>query len=170
MPPTGNRKMIRRSIPTRDGVFGADYSARGLAQLHFPTGRPAKHQPVTDPASAAVRSWHRATKAALIAVLAGRTPPKLPPLDLLAGTEFQQRVWNELRRIPRGETRSYGEIARALGQPKSARAVGGACGANPLPVLVPCHRVLAATGKLGGFSGGPEWKRRLLGREGITPA
>lgn len=70
-------------------------------------------------------------------------------------------------RIPPGETRSYGEIAAALGQPLASRAVGGACGANPIPVLVPCHRVLAANGRLGGFSGGLDWKRRLLAIEGV---
>lgn len=67
-----------------------------------------------------------------------------------------------------GETKSYGEIAEAIGKPKAVRAVGGACGANPIPVLVPCHRILAANKKIGGFSGGLEWKRRLLGREGVS--
>jgi len=66
-----------------------------------------------------------------------------------------------------GRTKSYGEIARAIGKPKAVRAVGGACGANPIPVLVPCHRVLAAHGKIGGFSSGLAWKRELLKREGI---
>lgn len=70
--------------------------------------------------------------------------------------------------IPRGETKSYGEIAMELHRPLASRAVGGACGANPIPVLVPCHRVLAANGRLGGFSGGLEWKRRLLAIEGIA--
>ena len=69
-----------------------------------------------------------------------------------------------------GETKSYGEIAEAIGKPKAVRAVGGACGANPIPVLVPCHRVLAANRKIGGFSGGLEWKRRLLEREGVKIA
>ena len=72
-----------------------------------------------------------------------------------------------MQEIPFGQTRSYGEIARAIGRPKGMRAVGGACGANPIPVLVPCHRVLAAKGKLGGFSGGLDWKRTLLEREGV---
>lgn len=71
-------------------------------------------------------------------------------------------------RIPRGATMSYGEIAAKLNNPRASRAVGGACGANPIPLLVPCHRVLAANGRLGGFSGGLDWKRRLLAIEGIT--
>jgi len=99
-------------------------------------------------------------------VLARRSPGKFPPLDL-AGTEFQKTVWNALRKIPLGKTKSYGEIARAIGRPRAVRAVGGACGANPIPVLVPCHRVLAANKKLGGFSGGLNRKRELLAREGI---
>ena len=67
-----------------------------------------------------------------------------------------------------GKTKSYGEIAQAIGKPKAVRAVGSACGANPIPVLVPCHRVLAANHKLGGFSGGLTRKRSLLAREGIV--
>lgn len=70
-------------------------------------------------------------------------------------------------RIPPAQTRSYGEIARTIGKPKAVRAVGSACGANPIPVLVPCHRVLAANRKIGGFSGGLAWKRTLLAREGV---
>lgn len=70
-------------------------------------------------------------------------------------------------KIPAGKTKSYGEIATAIKNPKAVRAVGGACGANPIPVLVPCHRILAANKKIGGFSGGLDWKRSLLAREGI---
>ncbi len=93
----------------------------------------------------------------------------LPPLALhLLGTPFQVRVWEELRRIPAGQTRSYGEVARAVGRPGAARAVGAACGANPVPLFVPCHRVLAAGGGLGGFGGGLPLKRALLLREGAA--
>jgi methylated-DNA-[protein]-cysteine S-methyltransferase len=87
------------------------------------------------------------------------------PLDL-RGTEFQVRVWRELLAIPRGELRTYGEIARRIGAPGGARAVGGAAGSNPVPIVVPCHRVVAADGP-GGFTGGLDWKRRLLEREGV---
>ncbi len=167
MRPTGNLKLVRLLIATRDGEFLAEYSAKGLAQLHFPTARTIIHQPATDPPSPAIRPWHRATKAALKAILAGRAPRTFPPLDLSTGTPFQQAVWRALGKIPVGQTRNYGELARAIGKPKGVRAVGGACGANPIPVLVPCHRVLAANRKLGGFSGGLDWKRRLLDREGV---
>lgn len=83
-----------------------------------------------------------------------------------AGTKFQRKVWRALQRIPYGETRSYAWVAAAIGHPKALRAVGRACGANPLPLIIPCHRVVAANGALGGFSGGLAWKRRLLALEG----
>lgn len=82
------------------------------------------------------------------------------------GTAFEKQVWAALREIPYGETRSYGAIARELGRPGSARAVGRANGANPLPIVVPCHRVLGADGSLTGFGGGLETKERLLELEG----
>ena len=86
------------------------------------------------------------------------------PLDL-AGTGFQRRVWLELTRIPYGETRSYLEVARAIGAPKAVRAVGAANGANPVAIVVPCHRVIGAGGKLVGYGGGLPLKRRLLSLE-----
>lgn len=81
------------------------------------------------------------------------------------GTPFQQSVWNALRTIPYGETQSYGDIARAIGKPKAVRAVGAANGANPLPIVVPCHRVVGADGSLTGFGGGLPHKKRLLALE-----
>jgi AraC family transcriptional regulator of adaptative response/methylated-DNA-[protein]-cysteine methyltransferase len=86
------------------------------------------------------------------------------PLDI-RWTAFQRRVWEELRRIPLGETRSYGEIARALGQPHAQRAVGHACATNPVPLIVPCHRVVRGDGDLGGYRLGPARKRKLLEQE-----
>lgn len=84
------------------------------------------------------------------------------------GTPFQRRVWSALMEIPRGRCATYGGLARTLElPPKSARAVGLACGANPLPVLVPCHRVVAAGGDLTGFTAGLPWKRALLELEGV---
>lgn len=88
------------------------------------------------------------------------------PLDV-KGTAFQQRVWEELRRIPHGETRSYGALAAALGNPKASRAVGGANGANHVAVLIPCHRVIASDGTLGGYAYGLAIKAELLRREGV---
>lgn len=84
------------------------------------------------------------------------------------GTAFERSVWNELSRIPYGQTRSYAEIARTLGKPGAARAVGRANGANPIPIVVPCHRVIGANGSLTGFGGGLEVKSLLLEIEGAA--
>jgi methylated-DNA-[protein]-cysteine S-methyltransferase len=84
----------------------------------------------------------------------------------LQGTPFQIRVWRELLRIPYGETRSYIQIADGLGAPKAVRAVGAANGANPVPIIVPCHRVIGSTGRLVGYGGGLPLKKRLLTLEG----
>jgi methylated-DNA-[protein]-cysteine S-methyltransferase len=85
----------------------------------------------------------------------------------LDGTPFQRDVWAELSRIPYGETISYGELARRVGRPKGPRAVGQANGKNPIPIMVPCHRVLASNG-IGGYGGGLPMKRALLAVEGLT--
>jgi AraC family transcriptional regulator, regulatory protein of adaptative response / methylated-DNA-[protein]-cysteine methyltransferase len=98
----------------------------------------------------------------------GRDPADALPLDVL-GTAFQRRVWEELRRIPVGEVRTYGEVAAAVGSPGASRAVGSACGANPVPVVVPCHRVVPASGGIGNYGLGPARKRRLLQAEGAEP-
>ena len=90
------------------------------------------------------------------------------PLDLSLGTAFQQAVWRALLDIPFGQTASYGEIARRIGRPEAVRAVGGAVGRNPLSILVPCHRVIGASGALTGYSGGMERKIALLRIEGIA--
>jgi methylated-DNA-[protein]-cysteine S-methyltransferase len=89
-------------------------------------------------------------------------------LDLEKATRFQRRVWEVTRSIPYGETRSYLWIARRVRSPRGARAVGQALGANPLPIIIPCHRVVSSDGGLGGFSGGLNVKRRLLKLEGTV--
>lgn len=87
------------------------------------------------------------------------------------GTEFQRLVWNELLRIPYGETRSYAQVAASIGKPSATRAVGAANGANPIPIVVPCHRVIGASGQLVGYGGGLDIKARLLELEGLmSPA
>jgi O-6-methylguanine DNA methyltransferase len=173
---------VELPVSTPDGQFTARYTENGLAELNFPkNGRtklplglaaqqrsPTKiKNPKSTIRNPQLKNWHRATESALKSILAGLKPRQFPPLDVSAGTEFQQAVWRELRKISPGKTKSYGEIAERMGRHKAVRAVGGACGANPIPVLIPCHRVLAANKKLGGFSGGLHWKRRLLAREGI---
>ncbi|HXS68879.1 MAG TPA: methylated-DNA--[protein]-cysteine S-methyltransferase [Candidatus Polarisedimenticolia bacterium] len=84
-----------------------------------------------------------------------------------AGTPFQSKVWDALEKIPFGETRSYGQIAKQIGNPTAVRAVGAAIGRNPLSVMVPCHRVIGASGDLTGFAGGLDMKKRLLALEGV---
>lgn len=158
----------RIPIPTTEGSFVAHYSGLGLCGLEFPSSenRRDREEDAAQP-KAQVRRWHATASKALRRTLAGRAPKQLPPLDLSAGTEFQQQVWRALRKIGWGRTWSYRQVAQAIGKPKAVRAVGGACGANPIPVFVPCHRVLAADNTLGGFSAGLNWKRALLAREGI---
>ncbi|HHY04819.1 MAG TPA: methylated-DNA--[protein]-cysteine S-methyltransferase [Thermoanaerobacterales bacterium] len=87
-------------------------------------------------------------------------------LDLV-GTKFQKAVWKALLKIPYGTTKSYSQIAKEIGCPKATRAVGAANGANPIPIVVPCHRVIAKDGTLGGYGGGLEMKKELLSLEGI---
>ena len=103
-----------------------------------------------------------------VARLVAGEPPDIDtdlPLDV-RGTAFQRRVWEALRRIPRGETRTYSQIAEDIGQPTATRAVANACGKNPTPVVVPCHRVVRTDGGLGGYALGIERKQKLLNREG----
>ena len=89
---------------------------------------------------------------------------------LLVGTEFQHKVWRTMMIVPAGYVTTYGEIAKKIGKKGASRAVGSACGANPVPYLVPCHRVIAANSGLGGFSGGIEIKKILLKKEGAKIA
>jgi O-6-methylguanine DNA methyltransferase len=167
------RILISLPASTTAGEFLAFYSEHGLARLEFPPhsaeafNSKTKTDPSNVPLPSAIRLWHEQTSRALEAALSGQPVETFPPLDL-HGTEFQRRVWSALRQIPPGATIGYAELAARIGSPKAVRAAGGACGANPVPVLVPCHRVLAASRKLGGFSGGLDWKRKLLSAEGIA--
>lgn len=97
---------------------------------------------------------------------AGRLQQFDLPLDL-HGTAFQKSVWDALNAIPYGQVKSYGDIAREIGNIKAVRAVGGACGANPVPIIVPCHRVIGSNRSLTGFAGGVDLKERMLQMEGV---
>ena len=130
------------------GVFGLSFSDRGPSRAGV---------------SARARAHLEATEEALASYFAGR-PPRLPVLDL-RGSPFQLAVWSVLREIPWGEVRTYGEIAALLGRAGGARAVGAANGQNPVAILIPCHRVVQAGGRLGGFAAGVEVKRWLLAHE-----
>lgn len=119
-----------------------------------------------EPAAPGARSTAEAAVAAqLVEYFAGKRTSFDVPVAL-RGTPFQLDVWNELRKIPYGHTISYAELAHRIGRPSAVRAVGAANGANPIPVIVPCHRVIGANGSLTGYGGGIERKQWLLALEG----
>lgn len=148
------------------GTLRLAATARGLVKVALPRGAFAGWLANALPDSERVTSLPVLEQARreLVDYFAGRRHEFDVPLDL-RGTPFQVAVWNALARVPYGETRSYRDIARAVRRPRAFRAVGAANGANPVPVIVPCHRVIAATGRLGGYGGGLEAKRRLLAFE-----
>lgn len=166
-----NHRLPVASLPveTVDGIFLAHYSAEGLMRLDFPSRKkPTPGWVEISGLRARISRWHKLTTRALKEVLAGKPISKLPPFDLSETTEFQRKVWSALEKIPAGQTKTYGELARELGNAKAMRAVGRGCGTNPIPILIPCHRLVAARGKIGGFSGGLKWKEALLKREGVV--
>ncbi|MDA0766297.1 MAG: methylated-DNA--[protein]-cysteine S-methyltransferase [Verrucomicrobia bacterium] len=152
---------VSRTISSPVGNLILLASAEGLAGLFF--GHRIERDSL--PSEDAGNGHLAAAEKQLREYFAGKRTRFDLPFDV-AGTDFQKRVWAELSRIPFGVTRSYGEIAARIGNPKSVRAVGLANGANPLSVIVPCHRVIGANGSLTGFGGGLELKRRLLVLEG----
>jgi methylated-DNA-[protein]-cysteine S-methyltransferase len=155
-------------VPTPVGALWVATDAQGAvvaagwpderSPLDWATGLGVSVEGVSDEPSAAaerLRAWF--------------ADPSVPLDDLVvrpAGTEFQQRVWEALRQIPLGRTWSYGQLARAVGRPRGAQAVGAANGANPVAVLVPCHRVVGSDGRLTGYAGGLHRKEWLLAHEG----
>jgi len=146
-----NYRMLKTSIGELMIVGDAD----GLRAIHFHGGVPEA-------------SWTEGGLDDAVAQLTAYFAGDLRDFDLElspAGTDFQQAVWGALREIPYGETTTYGAIAADLGKPKASRAVGLANGRNPLPIVVPCHRVIGKNGSLTGFAGGLDIKRRLLDLE-----
>jgi len=133
----------------------------GLHLVHFATGRRPKSPQ---------RDWteNRAPFKEVIRQLEAYFEGKLQDFDLplvLNGTDFQLLVWRNLRKIPYGETVTYGQLARRIGSPDAARAVGLANGSNPIPIIIPCHRVIGSSGDLTGFGGGLPVKKKLLALE-----
>jgi methylated-DNA-[protein]-cysteine S-methyltransferase len=139
------------------GPVHALFNAHALVSLAF--GK-AGGMPAADAATT------RRLAADLADYFAGRPRAIRTTLDTGSGTPFQRKVWAELAKIPFGTTLSYAELARRVGAPRAARAVGQAVGANPIPILIPCHRVIRSDGALGGFSAGLEIKQWLLRHEG----
>jgi methylated-DNA-[protein]-cysteine S-methyltransferase len=157
-----------KTMPSPVGALTLVAGARGLAAILWEDDRPGRvklgvmeerpDHPVLAEAEAQLREYFAGTRTRF-------------DLSLDAeGTDFQKRVWAQLLAIPFGETRTYGEIARAIGSPNAVRAVGGANGRNPLSIVAPCHRVIGGNGTLTGFAGGLEAKRYLLALEGLELA
>ncbi len=149
---------------TARGICAIDVGRRGRGSASG-NGR-ARPAPRSTPAGEARRAFRHASRAAheLHEYFAGRRRRFTVPLDL-AGTDFQRRAWAAMRRVPYGATMSYAQQARRAGAPRAVRAVGSANGANPVPIIVPCHRIVASDGSLGGYALGLAAKRRLLALE-----
>ena len=162
MPSFTPRACVRYESPLGTMLLAA--TDRGLAGLWFEGQRhgPDSHGWPQDGEHPVLRE----TVAQLRAYFAGQRSAFDLPLDLQAGTAFQQSVWAALCAIPRGRTTSYAALARELGRPQAARAIGAAVGRNPLSIVVPCHRVLGTGGALTGYAGGLERKTALLKLEG----
>lgn len=162
-PITTERALVTTRVSSPLGeltLFGTDDALVGLYfEQHRPaprlTGRPGTSRAL-DQARADLEAYFRGPSHRRRVALAAR------------GTELERAVWRELATIPLGDTRTYGEIAAALGRPGAARAVGSAVARNPLSILVPCHRVVGARGALTGFAGGLERKAWLLAHEGVA--
>jgi AraC family transcriptional regulator, regulatory protein of adaptative response / methylated-DNA-[protein]-cysteine methyltransferase len=150
------------------GFVGIAMSERGLCALAFGDSAKAAHAAVQSRfPKARLLEAGRDLSGALARVVALVEEPSGAldlPLDI-RGTAFQERVWQALRRIPAGKTRSYGEIAKAIGRPSASRAVAQACGANKIAIAIPCHRVVASDGGVGGYAFGVKRKKELLAKE-----
>jgi len=162
----GAGERIRYTVTTCSlGDILIAWTARGVCEVGFADsaadlfGQLRKHYPNAILEASKQTEWAEA----VIDAVEMASPADIP-IDII-GTAFQERVWRALRAIPPGQTRTYAEVARALGAPAAARAVAGACAANPLAVLVPCHRVLRKDGNPSGYRWGLDRKRELLRRE-----
>lgn len=159
------RDLFYTYIPSPLGDLLVAGDGETLHLISFPTGNKTLQH---------ADHWQRNDKmfkdvaAQLDAYFAG-TLKEFDVLLTLDGTDFQNQIWKNLATIPYGETATYGEMAKKAGRPKASRAVGAANGANPLPIVLPCHRVIGSTGALTGFGGGMDAKKFLLGLEGALP-
>ncbi len=151
----------RRAVDSPVGLISITAASGGILSVEFVKKDPGKKK---GPAGA--EKWIDATEAKLKRYFNGEIRA-LSALPLIPeGTEFQQKVWRALTKVPAGKTVSYQQIAKAVGSPKAARAVGTACSKNQICLFIPCHRIVAENKKLGGFSGGIDKKKILLRHEG----
>ncbi len=163
-------RILYTKAATSLGTHGIAVSPKGICVIHFKWDEAALQRELGRrfPGAELVRD-DAGTADAVAALRAWVEQPNAAPasrLDLV-GTDFQRRVWQAIAKIPAGQVISYAELARRAGRPRAIRAAAQACGANPVPLLVPCHRVVASDGGLGGFGGGLPMKRKLLAREGL---
>ena len=152
-------------VPTTLGPMLVAATVRGVCRLAFGEGRDDLVRRFSNAELVEGGEDFEGLLGEVVSAVEQAGPSAHIPLDV-AGTAFQERVWQELRRIPPGETRSYAQIAAAIGQPGAMRAAGSANGANPVAVLIPCHRVVRSNGSLGGYAWGKAIKAELLRREG----
>lgn len=146
--------MSRQTIPTPIGPLLAEADEKGLFSLRFGRAEAEVPDKITEETAKQLREYFSGKRQVFTVPLAPR------------GTEFQRSVWEKLREVPFGKVASYGALAAALGRPSAARAVANALGKNPILILQPCHRIVAARG-LGGFTGGLSAKRTLLSLEHV---
>ncbi len=155
-------------IQTSQGDFHCYFTQTGLARLFFPEAKlDFRPRPGIDLSPNCAHEWIHLTEQCIQRLMSGKPPSQMPPFDLDGHGAFECSVWEQLLAIPWGTTKSYGEIAENLGSIGHSRAVGTACGRNPIPLLIPCHRVIASNGNLGGFSGPKGWKEKLLKLERV---
>jgi len=147
------------TLDTPLGTLQIEATERGLCGIWFPS------RSINQGPTSGKNRVISLAKQELNAYFAGDLTTFSVPLDW-QGTRFQESVWQALLAIPYGKTMTYGDVARAIGRPRSSRPVGGAVGKNPLPIIVPCHRVIGSDGSLTGFTGGLDIKIRLLELEG----
>lgn len=159
---------VTKTVASPVGPLKLVASDKGLAAILWAHDRPGRVR-LGDLVADGAHPVLRSAEAQLGAYFAGRRGRFDLALDM-AGTDFQKTVWAALLAIPYGATRTYGALAAAIGSPKASRAVGAACGRNPVSIMVPCHRAVGSTGALTGFAGGLETKRFLLDLEGRADA
>ncbi len=182
IPPSKGRHVVRARLvdsfsvylsvlETRLGRIGVAYRERGIVSLQLP--RPTEDQAWLDlrkeyPEGVRREDVPEAITRELCAYAEGKCREFDLPVDLSATRPFQRAVLAAIAKIPFGETRSYGWVARAIGKPGAARAVGQALHTNPIPIIIPCHRIVASDGSLGGYGGGLPMKIKLLRLEGVA--
>lgn len=154
------------AVTTRFGVFRCYYSPAGITRLVFPASQSNSRKTPHHSRWSCPFDTKRFARD-INTYLRGTDVSFSYPLDI-AGTPFQRNIWSALTRIPHGDTWTYQKLAEQAGCKGSSRAAGNACGKNPVPILIPCHRVVRSDGALGGFSAGLRWKKILLRIEGIT--